>query len=199
MLKADELLSRFNPETGILEGCESISRRLSDLKNLFINKAAFEAAMGNGNPVVYTVSTLQPANGEGQLHLGVGVLMPGRIGDEYYFTKGHLHSWAAAAEFYIGIKGRGMMILQDESSHQSVVLDLLPNSIVYVPGHTAHRTVNVGNSPLIYLGVYPAEAGHDYGALAKQNFRKVIIAKNNTPTVIDRKDFNVNGQPIIIN
>lgn len=199
MLNADELLSRFNPDTGTIEGCESISRRLSDLKNLFIDKAAFKSALGNGNPVVYTVSTIQPAKGEGQLHLGVGVLMPGRIGGEYYFTKGHLHSWGAAAEFYIGVKGRGMMILQDESTHKSVVLDLLPNSIVYVPGHTAHRTVNVGSSPLIYLGVYPAEAGHDYDALLKQNFRKVIIAKNNTPTVINRKDFDVNGQPIIIN
>ncbi len=199
MLNADELLTRFNPDTGVIEGGESVIRRLSDLKNLFVNKAAFEAALGNGNPVVYTVSTLQPAQGEGQLHLGIGVLMPGRIGDEYYFTKGHLHSWGTAAEFYIGIKGRGMMVLQDESSHKSVVLDLLPNSIVYVPGHTAHRTVNVGNSPLIYFGVYPAEAGHDYGALEKQNFRKVIIAKNNTPTVLDRKDFDVNGLPFTIN
>lgn len=199
MLNADELLTRFNPETGVIDGCKAVIRRLSDLKNLFVNKAAFEAALSNHNPIVYTVSTLEPANGEGQLHLGVGVLMPGRIGNEYYLTKGHLHSWGAAAEFYIGIKGRGMMVLQDESSQQSLVLDLLPHSIVYVPGNTAHRTVNVGDTPLIYVGVYPAEAGHDYAALEKQNFRKVIVATNNTPTVLDRKDFDENGLVFTIN
>ncbi len=199
MLNADELLTRFNPETGAIDGCKAAIRRLSDLKNLFVNRAAYAAALSNGNPTVYTVSTLEPAKGEGQLHLGVGVLMPGRIGDEYYFTKGHLHSWGTAAEFYIGIKGRGMMVLQDESSLQSVVLDLLPNSIVYVPGNTAHRTVNVGDTPLIYVGVYPSEAGHDYAALEKQTFRKVIVARNNTPTVLDRKDFDDNGRVFTIN
>ena len=33
----------------------------------------------------------------------------------------------------------------------------------YVPGHTGHRTANVGDTPLSYIGVYPARAGHDYG------------------------------------
>lgn len=189
MLKAENLLSRFDPQTGTIEGCETISRRLSDLTGLFADSDAFEAALRNGDPVIYSVSSIQSAQGEGQLHCGLGVIMPGRIGDEYYFTKGHLHSWRETAEFYVGLKGQGMMILENETSHESVIIDLLPHSIVYVPDHTAHRTVNVGDTPLVYLGIYPAEAGHDYGAIAERNFKQVIVAKNSKPVVMDRKDF----------
>ena len=189
MLKAENLLSRFDPQTGTIEGCKPISRRLSDLKGLFTDSDAFESALHNGNPVVYSVSSIQSAQGVGQLHCGLGVIMPGRIGDEYYFTKGHLHSWRDAAEFYVGLSGQGMMILENETSHESVVIDLLPNSIIYVPDHTAHRTVNVSDTPLVYLGIYPAEAGHDYGTIAERNFKQVIVAKNSKPVVMDRKDF----------
>ena len=189
MLRAEELLSRFDPQTGTIEGCETISRRLSDLHGLFVNQNAFETALRVGDPVIYTVSSIQSAHGEGQLHCGLGVIMPGRIGNEYYFTRGHVHSWRNAAEFYVGLNGEGKMILENEASHESVVLDLLLNSIVYVPGKTAHRTVNVGDTLLVYLGIYPAEAGHDYTGLAEHNFKQVIVAKNNKPAVVSRKDF----------
>ena len=45
-------------------------------------------------------------------------------------------------------------------------MPLTPESAVYVPGHTAHRTINTGDMPLTYLGIYPARAGHDYGVIA---------------------------------
>ena len=189
MLEAEKLLSRFDPQTGTIEGCEIISRRLSELRGLFADNNAFERALTNHDPVVYTVSSIQSAQGEGQLHCGLGVIMPGRIGSEYYFTKGHLHSWRDASEFYVGLKGQGMMILEHESSHESVVIDLLPHSIAYVPDHTAHRTVNIGDTPLVYLGIYPAEAGHDYGSIAERNFKRVIVAVDNKPVVMDRRDF----------
>ncbi len=196
MLTPEELLATFNPSTGTIDGHPLTMRRLSDLRGLFVDSTAFEAALAKKDSVVYTVSTIDLAKGEGQLHCGLGVVYPGRVGGEYYFTKGHLHSWRKAAEFYIGLKGKGVMILEDETSGESLVLDLLPNSAVYVPGHTAHRTVNTGTTPLVYIGVYPSEAGHDYDSIGDRNFKKVVFAKGGVPTVIDRTDYILHSQEL---
>ena len=87
-----------------------------------------------------------------------------------------------------------MMVLEDEQTRESVVVDLLPNSTVYVPSNTAHRTVNVGDVPLVFLGIYPAGAGHDYGAIAEHNFNLVIIAKNGRPTAVLREQLLADRQ-----
>ncbi len=161
-------------------------RHLSDLRGCFADAAAYDAALAVGNPLLYQVTSVEPANGDGDLHYGVGLLMPGRIGAEYYMTKGHLHSWRPAAEFYIGLAGEGVMLLEDESSGESRLVPLQPYQAVYVPGYTAHRTINTGAAPLTYLGVYPAKAGHDYGAIAARNFRWAVVERNGRPVMVER-------------
>ncbi|MBP1649135.1 MAG: pgiA [Bacteroidetes bacterium] len=185
--------TRFDPETGIVEGVPGISRRLADLRGAFTDEDAYEAALRRGNPVVYTVSSVSAGTGEGALHYGIGVLYPGTIGQEYFLTKGHLHSWRAAAEVYVGLKGEGKMLLEDEATGGSTIVDLLPNSAVYVPGHTAHRTVNVGATPLVYIGVYPAEAGHEYREIAKKNFRMMMIEVDGKPVAVKREEYLKGG------
>jgi glucose-6-phosphate isomerase len=113
--------------------------------------------------------------------------MPGKIGDEYFMTKGHLHAWRPAAEYYFGLTGEGVLLLEDEATGESRMLPLRPNAVVYVPGRTAHRTMNVGRAPLTYLGVYPARAGHDYSSMAKKNFRCVVVERNGGPVLEERK------------
>jgi glucose-6-phosphate isomerase, archaeal len=186
MNRITDLFARFDPDTGMIHGGDLTARRLSDLRSAFARPEAVDAVLRTSDPVIYTVSTVHTATGEGQLHYGAGRIMPGRIGDEYYLTKGHLHSWRPAAELYIGMRGLGKMILQEESSGKTIVLDLLPYTMVYIPGGTAHRTVNVGDEPLMYLGVYPAAAGHDYAPLARNNFSTVIVARDGKPVTLDR-------------
>lgn len=189
MTSIASLLHRFDPETGAVDGVPGISKRLADLRGTFADRAAYERALQEGNPVVYTVSTVTPGEGTGALHYGLGILFPGIVGDEYYMTRGHYHSMRAAAEVYVGLKGEGRMVLEDDNTGNSRVVELLPDSIVYVPGHTAHRTVNVGSTPLVYLGIYPADAGHDYGEIAQRNFRMMIIKKNGKPLAMGRDDY----------
>jgi glucose-6-phosphate isomerase len=185
----ESLVSRFNPDTGIIDGVPTVTRRLRDLRNCFVDERAYEAALQQDNPIIYTVASVQPAAGDGQLHYGIGMIMPGRIGDEYYLTKGHLHEWWPAAEVYVGLRGEGAMLLEDVTTGDSTMVELIPDSVVYVPGFTAHRTVNVGAVPLVYLGVYPAAAGHDYSTIAERNFRKVIVMRNNRPAMMEREEF----------
>ena len=186
MLNPEELLSRFDPVTGTIPGAPLVKRHLSDLRGCFANAVAFEAALRAGDPLVYSVASVEPANSDGDLHYGLGLLMPGRIGSEYFMTRGHLHTWRPAAEFYFGLSGEGVMLLEDEATGESRTVPLRPHHAVYVPGHTAHRTVNVGLTPLTYVGVYPAKAGHDYGAIARSNFRCVVVERDGQPVVMER-------------
>ena len=187
MIGTEELLSHFDPLTGTIMDAPVVTRRLSDLRGCFADSATFEAALARNDPLIYTVASVTPADGAGDLHYGVGLIMPGKIGAEYFMTKGHLHSWREAAEFYFGLSGEGVMLLQDATTGESRMVPLRPHHAVYVPGHTAHRTMNVGTTTLTYIGVYPARAGHDYSAIARKNFRCMVIERDGQPAMIERK------------
>ncbi|HVU15199.1 MAG TPA: glucose-6-phosphate isomerase family protein [Phototrophicaceae bacterium] len=178
----------FHLETirGFVEGILPIVTNLSDLAGLFADQAACEQALAQDNPVVYQVSSFTKTSGEGQLHFGFGMLMPGRVGAEYFMTRGHLHRRRDAAEIYVGLGGKGLLLLENEQTGESDALPLAQHDLVYVPGFTAHRTINIGAEPLFYVGVYSAEAGHDYEPILKQNFRKLVIDVDGMYQVIDR-------------
>jgi glucose-6-phosphate isomerase, archaeal len=181
------IAAQLDLERGVIEGAPLTRRYLSDLKGVFADVHAYDLQLAQENPLIYTVSSSEPAHGDGQLHYGLGVLMPGQVGREYYLTKGHYHAWRPAAEVYLGLRGQGLMLLEDEK--QSRTWPLMPESIVYVPGHTAHRTINTGTEPLIYLGIYPAAAGHDYTAIAERNFSKIVVEEHGQPTLLERSDY----------
>lgn len=186
MLPTFDLTQYYNATTGELTSGKCVERRLSDLKDCFADASAFEARLAMENPLLYAVAAIEPGQDEGDLHYGIGVLYPGKIGNEYFMTKGHLHAWRPAAEVYIGLRGQGVMLLENEATGDSRMEPLVSNSIIYVPGHTAHRTMNTGTEPLVYIGVYPARAGHDYGAIAEKNFRHIVVEQVGKPTLIPR-------------
>lgn len=163
-----------------------VERRLSNLRGSFADAAAYERALQQGDPLLYKVTAIELAHGAGDLHYGLGIIYPGKVGREYYLTKGHLHSTREAAEVYIGLSGDGMMLLEDEHTGESRLEPLGKGKIVYVPGHTAHRTMNTGREPLTYFGIYPANAGHAYGIIAERNFRKVVVEQDGRPVMMDR-------------
>lgn len=182
------LSTQIDTETGEVIGVTPKIRTLDSLKHLFLDQIICQRVLENENPVIYSVASVEPAQGDGQLHYGLGKILPGKIGCEYYFTAGHLHAYRPAAEFYFGIQGEGLMLLQHETSGEVRVLPLRKNTMVYVPGYTAHRTVNCGKTPLVYLGIYPAQAGHEYGIIAERNFDQVVIEINGQPVVMQRQE-----------
>jgi glucose-6-phosphate isomerase len=180
------LVTHFDVTSGTIDGFPLTVRRLSNLKGSFADEAAYQRLLSLGDPVMYTVTNVEYPSEEGQLCYALGQIMPGKIGQEYYLTKGHFHAWRPAAEVYFGLAGEGYMLLENEDGSQYQMLPLRPHQAVYVPGYIAHRTVNTGAIPLTYIGVYPAQAGHDYGAIARQNFRHVILDVDGQPTLIER-------------
>lgn len=185
-----KLLSlNFDPSSPEFNDKPVTERYLSDLKGLFADEVCFEQTLGTENPILYRVSTWEVADGDGDMICGFGTLYPGKIGDEYYLTKGHYHEWREAAEVYIGLGGNGYMLLEHETNGETQLLPLKANHIVYVPGYTAHRTINVSDEPLTYIGIYSPRAGHDYGALAEKNFKQVLVERNGEPTLLDRAEY----------
>ena len=181
-----QLVHHYDPATANMKSGRVVERHLSDLRGCFYDTNAYKAALTEGDPLLYRVTALEPASGTGDLHYGLGILYPGKIGDEYYLTKGHLHRTREAAEVYIGLSGQGMMLLEDEQTGQSRLEPFGQDQVLYVPGHTAHRTMNTGSTPLTYFGVYPANAGHDYGVIAERNFLKILVEQQGRPVLQDR-------------
>jgi glucose-6-phosphate isomerase, archaeal len=179
----------FDPATAVIPTFEPGNRWLSQLADCFADERAYQSMLTRGDQLVYGVTSLDMASGEGQLHYGLGILHPGKVGREYFMTRGHLHAWRPAAEVYICLQGQGMMLLEHETGATADVVPFSANSVVYVPGYTAHRTINVGTQPLVYWGVLSSEAGHDYEAIRDRNFSQVVIELDGQPRALPRKEY----------
>lgn len=190
-IRPEDLSVAYSLDSARLGERPLTERHLSDMRGCFADSAAFDAALAAGNPLLYAVSAVTPADGDGQLHYGLGIVQPGRIGDEFFMTKGHYHTHRAAAEVYIGLSGEGAMLLEDEATGETRLAPLNGRAVVYVPGHTAHRTVNTGTEPLVYFGIYPANAGHDYAAIARNNFSHLVVATPDGPQLRRRSNHSI--------
>lgn len=179
----------YSASTGLVDNLPASERWLSQLAGIFSDDSAYHLAQAEGDVLVYRVTNIEDQTGEGQLHYGLGVLMPGRVGDEFFMTRGHIHAWRPAAEVYICLSGQGVMLLQDGRTGECTAVDFSPSQSVYVPGHAAHRTINTGSEPLIYWGILSSEAGHDYDYVRQNPFKKVVIHSDSGPIIMDRAQY----------
>jgi glucose-6-phosphate isomerase len=161
---------------------------LSDLEGLYRDADAYRERLeqDDGRPV-YWVETSQTEDGPGGLITGISVLEPGTVGAEYAMTRGHLHAVSDRSELYVGLAGRGVMIL-DALDGRSEVVDIEPGRAVYVPGHWVHRSVNVGPERLSTLFCYAADAGQDYGIIERAGGMKSLV-------VVDGDGYAVQPNP----
>jgi len=173
----------FKDQKLVGHNIDRITRELKDLSDIFSDKKAY-AAM-DGGTVVYKVESSFPVahNTEGGLFYGITYLYPGKVGDEYFMTKGHFHSIRNRAEYYCTLEGEGMLLLMDEDG-KTRAEKMLPGSIHYIPGNTAHRTANVGNTILSFSAFWPADAGHDYATISEHGFSKILVEQNGVPALV---------------
>ncbi len=135
-------------------------RRLSSMKNMYLDQAAYDAQSA-ADPLLYEVYEIQRPQNSGELLHGVTVLHPGKVGKEYYMTKGHFHQVLETGEVYYCLSGSGMMVMETPEGETSV-LPFNPGNVLYVLPRWAHRSVNVSaTEPLIFFFVYPGQAGHN--------------------------------------
>jgi glucose-6-phosphate isomerase len=64
--------------------------------------------------------------------------------------------------------------------------------LLYVPPRWAHRSVCTSRqADLVTLFVYPAHAGHDYGTIEQQGFRKLVVDTGNGIEFVDNPRWKV--------
>jgi glucose-6-phosphate isomerase len=162
-----------------------ITRRLSSMAGQFIDGHAYKAMMGQGDPLLYEVYEIVRPKVAGELLHGISILHPGKVGEEYFMTKGHFHAVLETAEIYYCLKGDGRMVMETPEGDWCVE-DLRPGKVLYVPPRWAHRSVNASRQEdLITFFVYPGDAGHDYATIESQGFCKLVVERDNRPQIVD--------------
>jgi len=174
----------FDLETGRSGKAQTIKRTLSQVKDFFMEPEAAEEILKKEDPLVYEYHDLGCPERPGDLTFGTTILYPGKVGNEYYLTKGHFHTILDTAETYYALQGEGVMLLENMEGDTTAKF-LSKGEVVYVPRGYAHRTVNTGKEPFILFYTYPADAGHDYGTIEVNGYRKCIVEKDGKPVVID--------------
>ena len=174
----------FNLADGLSNEKESSKRYLSEIKHIFMESEQAEKCLARQNPLVYEFYELGMPENSGDLAFGTSITYPGKIGHEYFMTKGHFHSIIDTAEVYYCLQGHGYMLMENPEGLWDC-RELTPGTAVYVPGRFAHRSINIGDRPLSTFFCFRADAGHDYKTIATKGFRKVVVEKNGKPQIID--------------
>ena len=171
-----------------------IVRKLSSMKGQFADQQAYARLLDQEDAVLYEVYEVKRPEEAGELLHGISVVHPGKVGDEYYMTKGHFHNVLETAEIYYCLKGEGVMVMETPEGDWAIE-ELRPGKVLYVPPRWAHRSVNTGSrEDLVTFFVYPAYAGHDYGTIEKQGFRKLVIEANGRPFIVDNPRWQAPGE-----
>lgn len=173
-----------NLQNGVIpDAPEVVERRLRDMTGLYADSAA-EAALLDENPLIYTVyNATQNPHDEGQLLYSTTVIRPGRVGDEFFMTKGHYHAKGDRAEVYFGLQGEGYLLLQTPEGEVSAQ-PMTPGTAAYVPPYWGHRTINTGAENFVFLAVFPADAGYDYKTIAARGFAQILVARDGAPVLV---------------
>lgn len=179
----------FDLKTGLSKAVETNKRYLSQMKGMFSDEAAFSRLLEQGDPVVYEFHSLPVQEDPGDFSFGCSILNPGKVGDEYYFTKGHFHTVLMTGEVYYCLSGHGYMLLENTEGDWSAQ-ELTAGSAVYVPKGYAHRSINVSpDEKLVTFFVYRADAGHNYGTIESKGYRKLLVDREGKPTIMDNPNW----------
>ena len=153
-------------------------KRFSDLDGLYRDEAAYAAMRAEWDDrVVYEVSEFRPREAPGDIIFGLTRMSPGKVGDEFFITRGHIHANADRPEIYYGQKGRGLMLMESPEGEVRVV-PVEPMTVCYVPPFWIHRSVNVGADDLVMLFCYPADSGQDYGVIDRSGGMRARIVED---------------------
>jgi len=162
-----------------------IQRRLSKMRGQYLDQDAFEELLAEENRILYEVYELERPEVAGEILHGISIVHPGKVGDEYYMTKGHFHTVLDTAEIYYTLQGEGYMVMENPEGEWAVE-ELQPGGVLYVPPRWAHRSVNVNaDQDLVMFFAYPGNAGHDYGTIETQGFRKLVVEKDGQVEIVD--------------
>ncbi len=179
----------FDLKTGFSPDVATGKRRLSDMTGMFSDTKAESKLIADGDPLIYEFHSLPAPEHPGDLAFGCSIVYPGKVGDEYFMTKGHFHTILETGEIYYCLSGHGYMLLENPEGDWRA-LELTAGHAVYVPKRYAHRSICVGkDEPLVTFFAFRADAGHDYGSIETKGYRKLLVERDGQPAVIDNPNW----------
>jgi glucose-6-phosphate isomerase, archaeal len=150
-------------------------KRIGDLAGIYASEASFQQlAEQRGDEIAYRVSELRFTDRSSDLITGISVLNPGKVGSEFFMTRGHLHRRADRPETYYCLSGHGILLMETLEGKVEAA-EMWPGSIIYVPPFWIHRSANIGSEIFATLFSYPADAGQDFEIVRKANGFKLLV------------------------
>jgi len=158
-------------------------RHLDEIAPIFLDQEALKTLPSR--TIIYQVQSWQPVAEEtcGGLFFGTSTIRPGKVGREYFMTKGHFHAQSDRAEFYWGVQGNGVLILMDRDRN-TWGEEVYPGSLHYIGNDIAHRLANTGDENLVVGACWPSDAGHDYDEIARNGFSARLIEIDGNPAFV---------------
>lgn len=157
---------------------DTVERRLGDMAGMY------QEEVTEPDTLVYEVLQLTVPEENSEIQCSTTILQPGTVGEERFMTKGHFHEVRNRSEVYIGLQGEGRLVLATEAGDHTVE-PLRPGTVNYIPGGWAHRSVNVGDEPLVFFAAYVGDAGHDYGTIEEEGFPVLVLRGDGEPRIVD--------------
>ena len=178
----------FSLLDGLSKNAESSKRHISDMKGMFIDEEAVEGLIRNGNPLVYEFYEMGAPEKDSDLAFGTSITYPGRVGNEFFMTKGHFHSVLKTAEIYYCLSGHGYMLVENPEG-DCRAYEMKAGNMVYVPPRYAHRSTNIGDVPFVTFFCFRGDAGHDYGSIKTRGYKNIIIEKNGNVEIAENPKY----------
>ena len=175
----------FDLKTGLSSMLDTGKRRLSDMRGMYADTAAYDTMLRQDDTLVYEFHSMPIPERAGDLAFGCSIVYPGTVGNEYFMTRGHFHTMLETGETYYCLSGHGYMMMENPEGDWRA-LELTPGRAVYVPRRYAHRSICVGKQePLVTFYTFAADAGHDYGTIESKGYRKLLVEENGKPAIVD--------------
>jgi glucose-6-phosphate isomerase len=175
----------FDFKTGLSSKKAMTKRRLSDMRGMFADEAGLEKMIKEKDELVYEFHEIGAPETAGDLAFGCSITYPGKVGGEYFMTKGHFHTILETGEVYYCMGGHGYMLLENPEGDLSAQ-ELTAGKMVYVPPRYAHRSINVdAKEPLLTFFCFRGDAGHDYGTIETKGYRKLLVEIDGKPQIKD--------------
>jgi glucose-6-phosphate isomerase, archaeal len=171
-----------------------VSRTLRDLASIFQDQHAVSDRLSLENPMIYEFDEYVTGRNIRDLVVSSCTLFPGKIGNEFHMTRGHFHDPANFAEVYYVHQGEGILLMQSLSG-DFITAEMSPGNILYVPPDYFHRSVNIGDEPLTFFGVYSGGTDHNYGMCSLETWiAKMVIQIDGEIKILDNPRIQMNNQ-----
>jgi glucose-6-phosphate isomerase, archaeal len=166
---------------------EHYAKRVEELRGLYRDAEAFEAFV-EAHPDAIGYEVVGYRRDGSDIFFGTTKMYPGKIGDEFFLTRGHYHVRRDCGEAYYTQSGHGLLLLQTRDGETREV-EMGPGVCAFIPPDWAHRSVNTGSEPLIFTWFCQTTAGHDYGDILTHGMRRLVVERDGRPTTIPNPAF----------